>query len=80
DCNAVIDLASWKVPPIFQHLQERGRVEPSEMYQVFNMGIGMAAIVAPGDAAAVAKQLRAKVIGQIEPGRGVVILSEARAS
>ncbi len=75
DCDAVIETASWKVPAIFQIMQERGRVPRDEMYQVFNMGIGMAAIVAPNDARAMAKQLRAKVIGRIERGRGMVGLS-----
>jgi phosphoribosylformylglycinamidine cyclo-ligase len=75
DCDAVIDLGSWKVPGIFQLLQERGRVPRDEMYQVFNMGIGMAAVVAPNDAKAVAKQLRAQVIGRIERGSGQTRLS-----
>ena len=57
DCDAVIDTGSWKVPAIFQIMQERGRVPREEMYQVFNMGIGMAAIVAPNDAAAMAKAI-----------------------
>jgi phosphoribosylformylglycinamidine cyclo-ligase len=70
DCDAVIDLGSWKVPAIFRFLQDRGGVRRDEMYQVFNMGIGMAAIVAPNDAEAVAKQLRAKAIGRIEAGSG----------
>jgi phosphoribosylformylglycinamidine cyclo-ligase len=74
DCDAVIDTAGWKAPAIFQILQERGRVDREEMYQVFNMGIGMAAIVAPNDSATAAKQLRAKVIGRIERGHGVVRL------
>ena len=74
DCDAVIDTASWKVPAIFQIMQERGRVPREEMYQVFNMGIGLAAIVSPNDAPALAKQLRAKVIGRIERGRGMVRL------
>jgi len=74
NCEAVIETARWKVPAIFQILQERGGVDREEMYQVFNMGIGMAAIVSPNDATAVAKQLRAKVIGRIERGRGVVRL------
>ncbi len=69
DCDAVIETTSWKVPAIFQLLQERGKVDAAEMYQVFNMGIGMAAIVAPHDAAAVAQQLRARPIGRIERGR-----------
>jgi phosphoribosylformylglycinamidine cyclo-ligase len=74
DCDAVVDLGSWKVPAIFQVMQERGRVPRDEMYQVFNMGIGMTVIVAPNDVTAIGRQLRAKVIGRIEQGRGVVLL------
>lgn len=70
DCDAIIETESWTIPPIFRFLEKHGRVERTEMYQVFNMGIGMAAIVAPRDATALAKQLRAKVIGRIEIGRG----------
>ncbi len=74
DCDAVIDTTSWKVPAIFQIMQERARVPRDEMYQVFNMGIGMAAIVSRKNAAAIAKQLRARIIGRVERGRGVVRL------
>jgi phosphoribosylformylglycinamidine cyclo-ligase len=80
NCDALIETGSWKLPPIFQILQERGRVDRDEMYQVFNMGIGMAAVVAPNDAVALGRQLRAKVIGRIERGKGAVILSEAQRS
>jgi len=75
NCDALIEIGSWKVPTIFQILEERGRVERDEMYQVFNMGIGMVAVVAPDDTTALARQLRAKIIGRIERGRGVVSLS-----
>ncbi len=75
DCDAIIDTGSWKVPAIFRIMQERGKVPRDEMYQVFNMGIGMAVIVAPNDAASIARQLRAKAIGRIERGRGKVALS-----
>ncbi|MGI8889749.1 MAG: phosphoribosylformylglycinamidine cyclo-ligase [Chthoniobacterales bacterium] len=74
DCDAVIDAACWKVPAIFQLIQDRGRVPRDEMYQVFNMGIGMVAIVSPKDARALATQLRAKIIGRIERGSGTVQL------
>jgi len=77
DCDAVIERKSWRVPAIFQILEERGHIDRAEMYQVFNMGIGMAAIVAPDDAAAIGKQLRARVIGRIERGKGVVQLDSA---
>jgi hypothetical protein len=77
DCDAMIETGSWKVPPIFQIMQERGSVDRREMYQVFNMGIGMAAVVPPNDATATGKQLRARVIGRIERGKGVVQLDSA---
>src|SRR5262249_37275271 len=69
-CDAVIETASWKVPPIFQIMQERGKVDREEMYQVFNMGIGMVAIVSPNDSGTVSKTLGARPIGRIESGRG----------
>ena len=69
-CDAVIQTGSWRVPRIFQVLQENGKVDPEEMYQVFNMGIGMVAIVAEQDAERMAAILRAKRIGQIERGTG----------
>ncbi|CAN5711787.1 phosphoribosylformylglycinamidine cyclo-ligase [soil metagenome] len=74
DCDAVIDTSRWRTPPIFAILQQNGRVDRKEMYQVFNMGIGMAVVVAAKDAAAMAKILRARVIGQVEPGRGITRL------
>ena len=72
--DALIDTKSWSVPAIFKILEEKGKVSREEMYQVFNMGIGMAAIVAEKDARQVAKRLRAKIIGRIEPGSGVTRL------
>ena len=77
DCDAVIETRSWKVPPIFPIMREHGGVNRKEMYQVFNMGIGMVAIVSPNDAAAIGKQLHARVIGRIELGKGVVQLDSA---
>jgi len=58
------------VPQIFKILQQKGRVRSSEMYQVFNMGIGMVAIVAERDAKRAMSILRAKRIGRIERGKG----------
>jgi phosphoribosylformylglycinamidine cyclo-ligase len=70
NCDAAIDTKSWRVPVIFEVLQRKGRVDRAEMYQVFNMGIGMVAIVAAPDAKRVARQLKAKQIGRIEHGSG----------
>ena len=74
DCDAVIDTKSWQVPPIFQLLQREGKVDQTEMYQVFNMGIGMVAIVAEKDARRAIAALKAKRIGTIAKGRGTTQL------
>lgn len=70
NCDAAIETRSWRVPPIFELLQDNGKVDRAEMYQVFNMGIGMAVIVSAPDAKNVARRLRAKQIGRIERGSG----------
>jgi len=75
NCDAVIDTNSWKVPEIFRLIQHGGNVDPSEMYQVFNMGIGMTIIVSEKDAAETIKRTRAKRIGRIETGDGRVQLT-----
>jgi phosphoribosylformylglycinamidine cyclo-ligase len=74
NCDAAIETRSWRVPPIFEVLQHNGKVDPIEMYQVFNMGIGMVAIVSARDAGKVARQLKAKQIGRIERGVGTTQL------
>jgi phosphoribosylformylglycinamidine cyclo-ligase len=43
--GAVVDLASWTVPPLFEHLQQLGNVEQDEMLRTFNMGIGLIAVI-----------------------------------
>jgi phosphoribosylformylglycinamidine cyclo-ligase len=75
NCDAMIDTKSWRVPRIFQILQQNGTIDPREMYQVFNMGIGMVAIVSERDTKRAASILKAKRIGQIERGSGKTILS-----
>jgi phosphoribosylformylglycinamidine cyclo-ligase len=45
NCTAVINTGSWPVPKIFQYLEKKGPVKRSEMFRVFNMGIGMVLIV-----------------------------------
>ncbi len=69
-CAAQIAVTSWPIPGIFDCIQQTGRVGEDEMYRVFNMGIGMAMVVAGNDAdrlVASAKKLgeRAFRIGQI---------------
>ncbi len=71
-CDAVIDPRSWKVPAIFGIIGRGGNVDPLEMYQVFNMGIGMVLVVPGKDGQRIAKSLGGKIIGGISKGSGVV--------
>src|SRR5262249_5202793 len=74
NCDAVIETRTWRVPSIFQVLQKNGNVDSQEMYQVFNMGIGMVAIVAERNARRAVSILKAKRIGHIAGGTGKVRL------
>ena len=73
--DVVIQKGSWDMLPIFRIIAEQGGVPEAELYQVFNMGIGMVAIVATDQAAAVLKTIRAQqhdawIIGEVVKGRG----------
>jgi phosphoribosylformylglycinamidine cyclo-ligase len=75
NCDAVIETKSWKIPRIFQILQQNGNIDLREMYHVFNMGIGMVAVVAEQNARRVMAILKAKPIGRIDRGTGKTVLS-----
>ncbi|MGQ0699297.1 MAG: phosphoribosylformylglycinamidine cyclo-ligase [Panacagrimonas sp.] len=71
---AMVDVASWKRPAIFDWLQAEGSVENEEMWRVFNCGIGFAIVVARKqvDAAlALLRKARLKpwVMGEVVKGR-----------
>src|SRR5687767_5908427 len=71
---AVVDAASWPVPPLFRWLQESGRVPVEDMMRTFNMGIGLVIVVARERAERLIEELSArggresKVIGEIVAG------------
>ena len=64
NCQANIRRGSWRIPPIFQIIQRGGDVSPAEMYQVFNMGIGMVLIVPKKHEAEVARKTVAASLGR----------------
>jgi phosphoribosylformylglycinamidine cyclo-ligase len=75
-CDAIIRKTSWELPPIFQLLRDKGGVDESELYQVFNMGIGMVIIVDGGKADTLLRFIRRRgqpawVIGEIRRGSGL---------
>ena len=75
DCDAVIRRDSWERPRIFAEVQSAGAVADAEMEEVFNLGLGMLAVV-PGDAvqpaldSARAAGHEAWLVGDITDGRG----------
>ena len=63
---AKFDRRAWAVPPIFQLIQKQGNIDRSEMFHVFNMGIGMVIICSPENVNRLSKALpEAKVIGGV---------------
>jgi phosphoribosylformylglycinamidine cyclo-ligase len=74
NCDAVIETKNWRVPRIFRILQGNGNIDLHEMYQVFNMGIGMVAMVSERDAQRAMRLLKASQIGHIARGSGKVRL------
>ena len=74
NCDAVIDTRAWKIPAIFSILEKNGNVAREEMFQVFNMGIGMTIVTSEKDAPEIIRRARAKRIGKIENGTGGVRL------
>ncbi len=62
---------AWTIPPIFHLIQQRGNIDQSEMYRVFNMGIGMVVICSPRDAGQLTQALpQSKIIGEVVKQRG----------
>jgi phosphoribosylformylglycinamidine cyclo-ligase len=79
NCNVVIRKGTWPVLPIFTLIGEKGAVPEDEMYQVFNMGIGMTIFTPAVNASAVlstikASKLKAWTIGEVTRGRGEVLV------
>jgi len=74
-CDVLIRKGSWEMGPLFELLAERGGVDEAELYQVFNMGVGMVAIVAAEQADAALKFIRSQKhnawpIGEVVKGTG----------
>ena len=69
--QAVIDLGSWPVPPVFRYLARLGKIERDELLQTFNMGVGMILVVPAANVLLVESELKRRrekfyLIGRIE--------------
>ena len=79
--NASITKGSWPILPIFNLLQEKGNIPEHDMFNTFNMGIGMAMIVSPEDVEKTMSILKengvdAYQIGVMEEGDHSVVIHE----
>jgi phosphoribosylformylglycinamidine cyclo-ligase len=78
-CRAVIDTNTWPTPPIYTFMEKTGKVDHTEMFRVFNMGIGYTIIVRPQHldktlSLLAAQRAGARVIGYIdERGRNAPV-------
>jgi phosphoribosylformylglycinamidine cyclo-ligase len=73
--DVIIKKGSWDMLPIFKIIEQKSGVPDDELYQVFNMGIGMVSIVAADKADAVLKFINAQkhkawLIGEVIKGKG----------
>ena len=69
--QAVIDLDSWPVLPVFRYLARLGKIERDELLQTFNMGVGMILVVPAANVSRVESELKRRrekfyLIGRIE--------------
>jgi phosphoribosylformylglycinamidine cyclo-ligase len=65
--GAKIIKGSWPVHEIFNFLQKHGQIPEEQMYNIFNMGIGMVLVVSPEEA----EKIDAPAIGKVVKGEGV---------
>ncbi|MDO5027189.1 MAG: phosphoribosylformylglycinamidine cyclo-ligase [Tissierellia bacterium] len=66
--RAIWDLKDYQIPPVFKLIQEWGNVETKEMFNTFNMGVGMVLVVDPGDYDDILDDLGQRKIDFVEMG------------
>lgn len=66
---------SYEIPEIFKFIEEKGQIDHDEMYQVFNMGVGLAVIVDDADKDKVLDLIDdAFILGEVTDKEGIVLL------
>jgi phosphoribosylaminoimidazole (AIR) synthetase len=69
DTTAVIDCASWELPPVFQWLKEAGNLKPMDLATTLNTGIGMAVICSEDQKAALTERFESNGESVFEIGK-----------
>ncbi len=73
--GAEVDTGAWETPPLFAWLQQEAGIGTDEAHRIFNMGIGMVAVVAPADVAAFQAAVPEATfeLGRLVEGKGVTL-------
>jgi phosphoribosylformylglycinamidine cyclo-ligase len=76
-CAATVDPGTWDLPPLFRTLQQAGQISTQEMREVFNLGVGLVAVLPPdavtaAQAAATKDGVTTWVMGEIQRGSRTV--------
>ena len=84
-CDGVVHRGTWDEPRIFSEIQAAGDVSDDEMEQVFNLGLGMLAVVPSGQGVRALDAVRGAgqdgwVVGEIVDGHGRVHIDHARSA
>ncbi|MBS7246578.1 MAG: phosphoribosylformylglycinamidine cyclo-ligase, partial [Bacteroidales bacterium] len=74
-----INEGSWEILPVFRMLEQYGNIPHREMFNIFNMGIGMVLALDPSEAGKAIEILeghgeKASIIGEVTDKKGVEIL------
>jgi phosphoribosylformylglycinamidine cyclo-ligase len=76
-CSATVDPGTWELPPLFTTLQQAGQISTQEMREVFNLGVGLIAVLPPeavpaAQAAAASAGVTTWLMGEIQRGSRTV--------
>jgi phosphoribosylformylglycinamidine cyclo-ligase len=71
-CGALINRTSWAPSPVFAVIQQAGKIDQEEMFQVFNMGVGLIIVAPSAETARILEIIQGQgmagwVIGEIGP-------------
>ena len=75
NCMATINKGTWEVLPVFNVMRSIAKIDESEMFRTFNMGIGMILVVSKNEVGDIKQLINIREIGHVKKGRrGVQII------
>ena len=70
--DAIINLGSWEINPIFNLIQKYGKISDQEMFNVFNMGIGLVVVATEENSEKILSECKnASIIGYLQENQNL---------